>query len=266
MKGTLVVFFGLVCLLLVAAGCVSAPESPPSQPAAIAPQEVQPVYVIGVDRDFPPFTSKDSGGNFSGLDIDAARWVAERKGIQVRFIAIPWENAVPSLESRTVDLIWSGMTITDDRQAKVNFSHPYFTVNQTIAVRKGSNVTMQDLYDGRLRIGVQAGSSEADWVVKNLIQPGKMPASNLSRFADITTLTGNLENGMVDASIIQAPSQQLAITGRPLTILGTTPAQDRYAVAIRKTDPELLSRINDGLAQLEKDPYWQQVLQKYGLE
>ncbi|MFA4848427.1 MAG: ABC transporter substrate-binding protein [Methanoregula sp.] len=225
-----------------------------------------PHYIIGVDGDFPPFTSKDSGGNFSGLDIDAARWIAEKKGFQVQFVAVPWDNIVPSLEAGTVDIIWSGMTISDERQAKVNFSQPYYTVNQSIAIRAGSPVTMQDLYDGRLRIGVQAGSTEADWVTKNLIRTGKMPASNLSQYPDITILTKNLENGTIDASIIQSPSQKRAISLRSLVIIGTTPSQDLYAVAVRKTNPELLTIIDDGLVQMMKDPYWHQLKQRYDLK
>ena len=266
MKGTGIVFVTLVFLLLVAAGCVSAPKGPAPQPATITPQEVRPYYIIGVDGDFPPFTSKDAGGNFSGLDVDAARWIAEREGFQVQFVAVPWDNVVPALEAGTIDIIWSGLTITEERQAKVNFSVPYYTVNKSVAIRAGSPVTMQDLYNGRLRIGTQAGSTEADWVIKNLIQTGKMPASNLSQYPDITILTNNLENGTVDASLIQTPSQQRAVTGRPLVIIGTTPSQDMYAVAMRKTDPKLSAIMDDGLLQLMGDPYWQQLKQKYGLE
>ena len=266
MKGTIVVFIALVFLFFAASGCVSAPNGSSVQPATITPKEMRPPYIIGVDADFPPFTLKNSGGNFSGLDIDAARWIAEKKGFQVQFVAVPWDNIVPSLEAGTIDIIWSGMTISDERQAKVNFSQPYYTVNQSIAVRAGSPVTMQDLYDGRLRIGVQAGSTEADWVTQNLIRTGKMPAANLSLYPNITTLTNNLENGNVDASIIQAPSQQRMISGRSLEIIGTTPSQDLYAVAVRKTNPDLLAKIDDGLVQLMKDPYWQQLKQKYNLK
>jgi len=266
MKGTVIVFIALVLLLLFSSGCVSAPKGSSMQPATITPQEVQPHYIIGVDGNFPPFTSKDSGGNFSGIDIDAARWIAERKGFQVQFVAVPWDNVVPALEAGTIDIIWSGMTVNKERQSKVNFSKPYYTVNQSVAIRSGSHVTMQDLYEGRLWIGAQAGSTEADWVIKNLIQTGKMPVSNLSQYPDIKTLTNNLENGTIDASIIQTPSQQRAIIKRPLVIVGTIPSQDIYAVAIRKTDPGLLAIIDDGLLQLMKDPYWLQLKQKYDLE
>ncbi len=48
----------------------------------------------------------DSGGNVSGFDIDAARWIAELKGFDVRFVAVPWENAISDLESGRIDMIY----------------------------------------------------------------------------------------------------------------------------------------------------------------
>jgi polar amino acid transport system substrate-binding protein len=125
---------------------------------------------------------------------------------------------------------------------------------------------MEDLYAGRLRVGVQNGSTEADWVTQNLVRTGKMPAKNLSQYPDITTLTGRLGDGTIDVSIVQAPSQELSVAGKPLVIIGNTPQHDNYAVAVRKTDTVLLGKINNGLLQMMKDPYWQQLKQKYGLD
>jgi polar amino acid transport system substrate-binding protein len=266
MKRSLIFFIALVLLVVIAAGCISAPKAPAPVQTTVAPTAVRPQYVIGVDADFPPFTSMDPGGNISGFDIDTVRWIADRKGFDVRFVAVPWENAISELEAGSIDMIASGMSVTEKRQARVNFSLPYYAVNMSIAVRAGSNNTMQDLYDGRLRIGAQMGTNEADWVNETLVQTGKMPASNLVLYPDSTTLTNNLENGTVDASIIQAQSQKRAITGRQLVIIGTTPSQENIAIAVRKTDPGLLAIIDDGLLQLMKDPYWQQLKQKYGLE
>lgn len=244
----------LVFLFLVTAGCLSGPTSPAHVQTSTAPQEVRPHYIIGIDADFPPFSYQDNGGNFSGVDIDAARWIADREGFDVTFVAVPWYNVIDSLDAREIDIIYSGFTVTEERLARVNFSVPYYTVNQSIAVRAGSPVTMQDLSSGRLRIGVQAGSSGADWVNRTLIGTGKMKASNLSFFSDITTLTNTLEEGTIDASIIQTPSQKRAIQGRPLVILGSIPSQEAYAIAVRKNDTGLLARLDDGLMQLTKDP------------
>ena len=264
MKGTGLLSLVLILGLLLTTGCTSVSQNAEPVPAASTSPEARPLYRIGVDGDFPPFTT-ESGGNFTGFDIEAARWIAEREGFDVTFVSVPWDTVVPSLEAGKIDIIWSGLTITEKRQGLVNFSQPYYTVNQSIAIRAGGASTMQDLYDGRLRIGAQAGSTGADWVMQTLVQRGKMPASNLTLYPDIRTLTDTLEQGTIDASIIQTPSQQRAITGRSLVIIGTVPVQDTYAVAVRKTDPELQAQVDDGLSQLMQDPYWHQLKQKYGL-
>ncbi len=266
MTRKVIVLIALVLLLLIVAGCISAPRAPAPIQATVTPTDVRPHYLVGVDADFPPFASKDSGGTISGFDIDAARWIAERKGFEVEFVGVPWEDAISLLEAGKIDMIASGMTITEKRQARVNFSQPYYTVNMSIAAREGSTITMQDLYDGRLRIGGQSGTNEVDWVNDTLIKTGKMPAFNLSLYPDSTTLTRDLQNRTIDASVIQSAGQQRAISGGGLVIIGTIPSQEKIAIAVRKTDPELLAAIDDGLLQLMKDPYWEQLKQKYGLE
>ena len=255
----------ILALLLVLAGCVSTPQEKPAQPFAPAGPEARPHYIVGADGDFPPFTMSDQNGTISGFDADAARWVAEHEGFDITFVAVPWDTIVPSLESRRIDIIWSGMTITDTRREQVNFSEPYFRVSPAFAIRNGSPFTMQDLYAGRLRVGAQAGSTGADWITDNLVKPGRMPGTNLTLYPDISSLSDRVADGTVDISIVQDPSQQRVTASRSLVIIGSAPHQELYAVAVRKDDPELLARINEGLSRLKKDPYWQELQKKYGL-
>jgi ABC-type amino acid transport substrate-binding protein len=92
-----------------------------------------------------------------------------------------------------------------------------------------------------------------------------MSRENLIVFPDITSVTKNLESGAIDVSIVQGPSQELSVKDRSLVIIGTIPVSDTYAVAFRKTNPELSARVNNSLIQLMNDPYWQQLKEKYGL-
>jgi hypothetical protein len=80
----------------------------------------------------------------------------------------------------------------------------------------------------------------------NLIRTGHMSAGKLVLYPDITTLTDNPESGVVDVSLAQHPARQGAIAARPLVILKSIPVPEHYAVAVRKTDPELLASINHG--------------------
>jgi polar amino acid transport system substrate-binding protein len=265
MKGTTVVFIAIFITSLAASGCVSAPTDP--LPAAItpAPQDGRSHYVIGVDSDYPPFTYRDSAGNLTGFDIEAARWIADRQGFDVEFVAVPWDRIIPALKAGTIDMIYSGMTVTAERKGDVNFTRRYYTVNLSVATRPGSRITMQDLYSGRPRIGAQRGATGAAWVEENLVRSGKMPAANLVLFPDISTLTESLANGTIDASIHDAPVQERATAGTSIIIIGEIPTKEQYAVAVRKTDPQLLAMMDDGIRQLMDDPYWQQLAQKYGL-
>lgn len=264
MKFTYFLIVLIIFGCIAAAGCTSAPHStaPVTTPA---PQETRPHYVIGVDADFPPFTSQDGTGNFSGFDIEAARAVAAQEGFDVTFVAVPWDMAISSLESKKIDLIWSGMTISPERSALVNFSVPYYRVNQSIAVRENSGFTLQDFRTGKLRIGAQTGSTEAEYIQVNLIDTGILPAANFTEYKNIATLTGALVNGTVDASLVQAPTQANEIAGKPLVIIGKTGAQDSYAVAVRKTDTALQASIDSGLGRLMDGPAWQEMKKKYGL-
>ncbi|PKG33310.1 ABC transporter substrate-binding protein [Methanoregula sp.] len=254
----------LVIGCIAAAGCTSAPHST-APVTTLIPQETPPHYVIGVDADFPPFSVQDSTGNFSGFDIDAARRVAEIEGFDVTFVAIPWDSAISSLESRKIDMIWSGMTVSPERSALVHFSVPYYRVTRSIAVREGSGFTMEDFTSGKIRIGAQAGSTEQEWVEVNLVETGRMPEANLSLYKDISGVTGALVNGTVDATLVQAPTQARAVRGKPLVIIGNTMDEDTYAVAIRNSDTPLQATINHGLGVLMSEPGWQEMKARHGL-
>lgn len=267
MNGSPLVPLLLAFTFILASGCVTEPVQKVTTPlpSPTFSGEKSPVIVIGVDRDFPPFTQEEPVGTWSGFDVEAARWVAEKEGLNITFVSVPWETIVSELEAGTIDIIWSGLTITEKRLAQVNFSVPYYAVNQSIATRAGSGATMEDLMSGKLRIGAQNGSTGAEWVFKNLIETGRMSRENLIVFTDITSVTKNLESGAIDASIVQGPSQELIIKDRSLVIIGTIPVSDTYAVAFRKTNPELSARVNNALIRLMNDPYWQQLKEKYGL-
>jgi polar amino acid transport system substrate-binding protein len=257
----IIIFTGLILL----SGCVYSPTGQPRPATTPVPQEERPHYRIGIDANYPPFTYRDSTGNFTGFDIESARWIADHEGFAVEFVAVPWDIIIPTLQNGTIDMVYSGMTITPARSKEVDFTIPYCTVNMSVAVRSGSNITLQDLYNGRLRLGTQSGTPGVDWVESNLIGTGKMPADDLVLYPDLITLTDALLAGQIDASLMDTPSQKMLVAGKDLVIIGELPTNDQYAVAVRKTDQELLHTMDDGLRQLMADPYWQELYRKYGL-
>lgn len=222
-------------------------------------------YIVGIDGEYPPYSYIDPNGTAVGFDVESMRWIAEKKGFNVEFKPTAWDGIIPALEAGKIDLIYSGMTITPERQQKVNFSIPYWKINQSVAIHKDTNLTMDDFYSGKLIVGAQRATTGAIWVEENLINTGKMPRDNLKLYDNFPLVAADLQNKRLDAAIYDKPPLLTAIADKPLVLIGEIDTKEEYGVAVRKADTELLSTINDGLTQLMKDPYWEVLKKKYEL-
>ena len=87
-------------------------------PAAAADK----IYINGFDAAYPPFSFIDKAGKPAGFDIDAVNWIAKEMGFKVKHQPTDWAAIVPSLKAGKIDFIASGMSITPERQAQVNFT------------------------------------------------------------------------------------------------------------------------------------------------
>lgn len=99
------------------------------------------------------------------------------------------------LQAKKIDLIYAGMTITDERKEKVNFSTPYWVVTRMWWQRRGSNVTVEDVLSGKAIIGTQRGCTAAMWIEENLIGKGLMPQTSLKLYDNTPLAVNDLESG-----------------------------------------------------------------------
>lgn len=252
----------LLILLLAGAGCFSTSSISP-QPAAGAPQKT---YLVGIDGHYQPFSYIDSSGTATGFDVDAMRWIAQKKGMNVTFLPIAWDDIVPALLADKIDLIYSGMTITTERTEQVNFSTPYWVVNLDVVTRNGTATTFDDVLSGKTIIGTQSGCTAATWIERNLIETGKMPKENLKLYNNTPLAVSDLEVGRIDAVMYDDLVLKEIIRGKVLHVAGNVETKEVYGIAVRKSDPELLATLNDGLAQLKNDPYWQELIVRYKMK
>lgn len=222
-------------------------------------------YIIGIDGAYPPYSSQDKDGSFVGFDIDSARWIANKSGFKVQFEAVAWDGIIPALLAKKIDMVYSGMTITPERQQQVAFSKPYLKINQSVAVRSDSTLTFDDIMAGKAVIGSQRGTTGEMWVQDNLIATGKMPAANLKSFDNFPLAVTALINKQVDATVYDKPPTVNIIAGQNAKIIHEIDTKEEYGIAIRKEDTQLLATMNKGLDQLMADPYWNELKIKYEL-
>ena len=186
----------LAGLVLVACSKQEPPAPAASTPAASAPAPAARVYVVGTDAAYAPFESQNEKGEIVGFDVDVVKAVAQKAGIEVKFVNTPWEGIFNSVAQGDRDLLVSAITITNERKQTLDFSEPYFDAQQLIAVKKDSKITkFADLK--KLKVGVQNGTT-GDEVVAKL--QGK-DSANIKRFESTPLALKELEAGGVEAVV-----------------------------------------------------------------
>ncbi|MBE6690127.1 MAG: transporter substrate-binding domain-containing protein [Ruminococcaceae bacterium] len=130
-------------------------------------------YVMGQGKmivgytDFAPISYKDANGNLVGFDVELAKAVAALFNIEVEFKLINWNTKEAELESKAIDLIWNGMTITPERQEKMAVTIPYMNNKQVAVIRKADQDKYKTTDDMKKAIiGAEDGSAGMSCVVK----------------------------------------------------------------------------------------------------
>ena len=88
------------------------------------------------DAGYQPFEMTNKQGQYIGFDVDLAKMVAKEMGVKVEFVNTAWDGIIPALLTDKFDVIMGGMTVTPQRNLRVNFADPYIVVGQTIVLRK----------------------------------------------------------------------------------------------------------------------------------
>ncbi|SHF06453.1 amino acid ABC transporter substrate-binding protein, PAAT family (TC 3.A.1.3.-) [Desulfacinum infernum DSM 9756] len=224
------------------------------------------VYVNGIDANYPPFTFIDASGKPDGLDIKAVEWIAKEMGFKVRHQPTDWAAIIPTLQAKKIDFIASGMSVTPERQEKVDFTIPYHKTVMVLVARKDSTLTVEEAMAEGRKMGVQRGTSEAKWIEDNLLKEGKK--FELRHYDSAPLAMEDIVNGRLDTAAVSLTSAQEAMEkGLPLKVLGPYGQPDDItAYAVRKGDTELLNLLNEGLKRLMATPYWEELKQKYGVK
>jgi polar amino acid transport system substrate-binding protein len=225
----------------------------------------QTEIINGIDGDYAPFAFIDDKGQAQGFDIDCVNWIAEKKGLKVTHQAQDWTAIVNLLSSKKIDMIASGLSVTEERAKQINFTKPYFTIKQAILVTKDSTLTLDDVLKTGKKIGLQGGTSDEAAMKANNGKDGNDYV--LQAFPGATEAAEDLVNGRIDAALVNDHRATPLIQSFNLKFLGyaNVPPED-YAYGVNKDNAELLATLNSGLDELMADPIWTELQKKYKLD
>lgn len=262
----------LALSLLAACGGAPAPSPSPSPSpaatsaaAAASPQTSAPAItklVIGLDDQFPPMGFRDETNQLVGFDIELAQAVCDRLGIEAVPTPIDWTTKEFELNGGKVDVLWNGLTITEERQEAMLMSPAYIANAQVIVVRSDSGIaTLSDL--AGKTVALQEGSS-ADEAYAGC--PAAGTEKELVKAPENITLFSDLKIGRIDAVVIDKVfgDYYIAENGEGLlTILEEQLADEEYGIAFRKDNQQLADLILTTLDQLVQDGTAAQISQRW---
>ena len=209
-------------------------------------------FVLGLDDSFPPMGFRDENGEIVGFDIDLAKEVCNRLGIELVLQPINWSAKEQELNTKNIDCIWNGLTITPERQEVILFTKPYMRNRQVLVVRADSNyAALADLAGKKL--GIQAGSSANDALNKAV--DFKASLGQVIEFDDNMTALMDLEQGGVDVVLMDEIVARFYIQQRSKNyrVLDEALAGEEYGVGFRKEDRALMEKIEETLIAMAKD-------------
>lgn len=242
----------LALCLLVAALCAACS----STPAAME----KDTLVVGLDDSFPPMGFRDDESNIVGFDVDLAKEVASRLGMEIELKPIDWTANVMELNSGSVDCLWNGLSITPEREAEIDFSRPYLANRQVIIVLAGSDIVDIPSLAGKT-VGLQDGSSAVSALEKNEI------ASQVTqqKYADNVTALTDLSIGRVDAVLLDEVVARYYETQNPgvYTVLDDSFAEEEYGIGFKKGNDELREAVQKVFDEMIEDGTAAEISEKW---
>jgi polar amino acid transport system substrate-binding protein len=216
------------------------------------------VLRVGTDATYPPFeTVNTETGKPEGFDIDLITAIAGLNGWTPEFIITPFDGMIPGLQGEKYDVAISSITITPERAAVVDFSTPYYTAGQIVAVPlNNANITGIDGLAGK-RVGVQLGTTGE-------MMAQKTEGLQVFSYDNIGAAFIDMANGNLDAVLNDYPTTQAYIRshGSAKTV-GEILSKEQYGIALRKGSNELRDKINRALDSLKANGTYRDIHMKW---
>ena len=230
-------------------GCGNKDSAPAAQSAAAPALPTK--IVIGLDDNFPPMGFRNEKNELVGFDISMAQEATRRMGIEAEFKPIDWSAKEAELNGKRVDMLWNGLTITEERKKNIAFTSPYMENHQIIVVPKSSTIKTKAELATRV-IGIQDGSSAIDAVQRD---PIAASFKELKKFGDNVTALMDLSTGRLDAVVLDEVVGRYYTAKRPddYAVLEDNFGTEEYGVGLRKDDSELLVGLQKALDEMKAD-------------
>ena len=250
MKGKMIL--GIIIVIAIVAGVIFAINLKTNEEVNSLERILnKKTLVLGLDDSFPPMGFRDENNEIVGFDIDVAKEVCNRLGVELILQPISWTAKEQELNSYNIDCIWNGMSVNDERKEKMSLSIPYLENSMSFVAKNDSQIVSLENLKGK-KIGVQSGSTAEEILqeseIYNELDEVVSYSENITAFMD-------LEINQIDCVFLDNVVANYYITSnnKQYKVLEESLQDEEYAIGFRKQDTELCDKVNEILVEMKED-------------
>ena len=218
---------------------------------------------VGMDPTYMPFEMTNKRGQIIGFEVDLLKAMAKSMGVKLELVSTSYDGIIPALLTDKFDMIGSGMTLTQERNLRLNFSEPFIVVGQTLLVRKeleGKIKSYKDLNDPKYTVASRIGTT-GEQATKRMI-----PKAQYKSFEKESDGAMEVVNGQADAFVYDLPFNVVFMAqqgGKNLVLLDKVFTYEPLGFGIKKGDPDFLNWLDNFLAQIKNDGRFDRIYNKW---
>lgn len=258
------------------AGCGAKTTTESANPSAEASAASDLAYIQANGKmiigytDYAPMNYTDDAGNFTGFDTEFAIAVCEKLGVTPDFVEINWKTKEVELNAKSIDCIWNGLTIDEERSVNMSISVPYVKNAQVIVVKADSTIaTTADLV-GKTVVAEIGSAGELQIIGNDETEPdANLAQANYVGMSKQTDCLLEVKAGTADAAVLDwTLAKTMVGEGTDFAdlkmIVGLELATEEYGIAFRKGS-DVTEAVNTAIAELVEDGTLAALAKKYGL-
>ena len=223
-------------------------------------------FVAGITY-FEPMNYFDENGELIGFETEFTKAVCEKLGVEAKFQEIEWEKKEIELNAKTIDAIWNGLTVTEERKENMAFSTPYVR-NKQVVVIKAANADKYKDIDSMAGASCAAESGSAGQSAieaSDVLSKNEFIGSSAQKDVLLEVKSGTVELGVIDYVMAKASIGADTDYSDLMIVDSVELMPEEYAIGLRKGDTETLAKVNAAIDELAADGTLKKIAEKYDL-
>lgn len=223
-------------------------------------------FVAGITL-FEPMNYYDENGELTGFETEFTKAVCEKLGVEAKFQEIEWDKKEIELNAKTIDAIWNGLTVTEERKENMGFSKSYVRNKQVVVIKTDN----KDKYTDEASMAGASCAAESGSAGQTAIETSSVLSQNefigASAQKDVLleVKAGTVELGVLDYVMAKASIGEGTDYSDLMIVEGVELAPEEYAIGMRKGDTETIDKVNGAIDELVADGTLKGLAEKYGL-